>query len=332
MNKTLFALFLSCSLSSYGQGTRFQPGSVPTPVPVFNTIQFSNLIYSITVNVVSNVLANQAYVLIRDGISTNQTLGMSTISNTVYLEDLTNVTGKIVTYTNDALFGVVDFYATDLTGPSDVKLLSLAGNGIGVYKNITSQDGQLDVAGFGNIEAQTFTVSSPLQDNAVSSVGLNSEGKLTTNNVPLSSNAIQQILNNTTLISTIAPFSFSSISNMTLISQTTLSNTYWWNCGITNLYGQTNIYQSLIATNDIVFAGLTNQTQGSLLSYNVYASGGTRGIFIPTNKVNDNRFDTNGLVITNNFYLLRLTNGNELRMTIQANVNGNSFLWRTFGQ
>lgn len=107
------------------------------------------------------------------------------------------------------------------------------------------------------------------------------------------------------------------------------TNTYYINWGHTNSVGQTNIYASLQATNDVQILHPTNGIRGSLMSFNVVAWGGDRVVFLDTNWPH---FDTNGgFVLAGSKYVMYLTNHNELRVTIQSNVV-DSLLWAVFGQ
>jgi len=135
------------------------------------------------------------------------------------------------------------------------------------------------------------------------------------------------------LASTVSPVSLLSISNMTLAVSSAGSNTYWLNCGITNSLGQTNIYQAVYATNDVVLGGVTNSINGSLLSTHIFALGANRTIFFPTNVFQSGyaKFITNGLTLASQAETLVLSNGNELRLTFQADKT-NAWLWTTFGQ
>jgi hypothetical protein len=106
-------------------------------------------------------------------------------------------------------------------------------------------------------------------------------------------------------------------------------NEYWIDWGHTNSLGQTNIYASLAASSDVKLHLPTNGIRGSLMSFNIVAVGGNRTITIETNMPH---FDTNGgFALSGSLYSLLLTNGCELRMSMQSNQTM-STIWRTFGQ
>lgn len=104
---------------------------------------------------------------------------------------------------------------------------------------------------------------------------------------------------------------------------------FWLNLNITYPRGY-YIYHSIKATNNVNFLGVTNPVDYHLISVDVLAFGANRVIGIPTNLPHIN---TNGLVNWTNRYELTLSNGNEFRITVKTNANGNlSTLWSTFGQ
>jgi hypothetical protein len=92
---------------------------------------------------------------------------------------------------------------------------------------------------------------------------------------------------------------------------------YWLDFGRTNAQGQTYIYQTILATNNVTFIGATNCTYGGLLSLNVVASGGNRTVKFPPNLPH---LDTNNLTLVGGAYQLTLTKGNLLRASFQSNI------------
>lgn len=129
---------------------------------------------------------------------------------------------------------------------------------------------------------------------------------------------------NTQIYSALAPVTFDVLQ----VYPDSQGTNFWWNCGRTNSSGQTYIYQSILATNDVNFTGVTNCVMGSILSFNVVASGADIQISVPASLPH---LDTNGLALAGAVYSLTLTNGNEFRMTLQSNITL-STLWTTFGQ
>lgn len=105
------------------------------------------------------------------------------------------------------------------------------------------------------------------------------------------------------------------------------STNYWWDFGLTNDAGPI-VYQTVFATNNVNFLGVTNVRQWAQISMNVVARSADRTISIPTNLPHLN---TNGLQIGGSTYRLVLTNGNEFRITIQSNITL-STIWTCFGQ
>ena len=111
--------------------------------------------------------------------------------------------------------------------------------------------------------------------------------------------------------------------------------------GHTNNFGQTNIYATIDATNNVNISGFTHFNMWGILSVNIFADGGNRTVWFPGNWWNPPNADlaTNNLVISGSQYYIVLNNGNELRLTLQSNApppavtsNHLSVIWTTFGQ
>lgn len=98
--------------------------------------------------------------------------------------------------------------------------------------------------------------------------------------------------------------------------------------GRTNNAGLKLVYASYSATNDVVITGLTNFFQWSILSVNIVASGADRNIYVPSTWPH---FNTQNWELQGSKLHLTLTNGNELRLTLQTNITL-STTWATFGQ
>lgn len=105
---------------------------------------------------------------------------------------------------------------------------------------------------------------------------------------------------------------------------------YWLDFNLTNNNPRGYyIYQSVVATSDVFFLGVTNAIKWRLISVNVLASGGDRRIGIPTSLPHLN---TNGTTLIGSYYTFTLTNGNEFRITVETNGATISTLWDVFGQ
>lgn len=89
--KYLYILLVSCSLC-YGQGSRLQPGGVPTPVPVFDVTTLSNLVQQIVFQVTSNTVYN-----IVTNISQSNNISFVVFSNSV-TTILTNIPSILEEY------------------------------------------------------------------------------------------------------------------------------------------------------------------------------------------------------------------------------------------
>lgn len=102
---------------------------------------------------------------------------------------------------------------------------------------------------------------------------------------------------------------------------------FWWDFGLTNDAGPI-VYQTISATNNVNFLGVTNGFQWGLISVNVTAVSGDRIISVPTNLPH---FNTNGFTLSGTSYRFTLTNGNEFRISVHSNSTL-STMWATFGQ
>jgi hypothetical protein len=108
------------------------------------------------------------------------------------------------------------------------------------------------------------------------------------------------------------------------------TNFYWLDFGHQNPDGGNAIYASLSATNsNTEFIGLTNAAMWDSLSVNIDAIGLNSIILVPDSWPH---FNTNGWTHVAPFYSLPLTNGNELRLTVQTNYSTLSTTWQTTGQ
>lgn len=96
MKKIIYSIILSIPLISCAQGIRVQPGGTPTPVPVFDIVSISNLIYSISININSNavtdlasniafnVSSNNSYTIVTNVVNNYQTNAIiTTLTNTI---------------------------------------------------------------------------------------------------------------------------------------------------------------------------------------------------------------------------------------------------------
>jgi hypothetical protein len=73
MKKLICSLLTAIPLACSGQGARIQPGGVPTPVPIYDTITISNLIRNLTLAINSNTVftlaSNTAYTVATNTVS-----------------------------------------------------------------------------------------------------------------------------------------------------------------------------------------------------------------------------------------------------------------------
>lgn len=110
------------------------------------------------------------------------------------------------------------------------------------------------------------------------------------------------------------------------------ADTYLLDFQLTNGTGQKLIYRTIAATNNCRLIVTNAQTWG-LLSLNIIASNINTLVLFPYPLPH---LDTNGLTLftTNSItnYSLTLSNGNELRLSLQSNAVTMSSLWQTFGQ
>jgi hypothetical protein len=142
------------------------------------------------------------------------------------------------------------------------------------------------------------------------------------------------------IVTNIVPLTLYTNVPMTVATQNVASNQYWLDFGVTNEWGQKYVYQDLLATNNPVFCGITNNYRSSPLSFRVIASGGDRTIFWNTNWLPSYFYTNVGIIPSNTYYAYVLSNKNELRVTMETfstNQTGqvtstNSLLWTTFGQ
>lgn len=169
--------------------------------------------------------------------------------------------------------------------------------------NLTALNSYISNLVASNITAQTINVSN-------------------LNAVTINSNSVT-LLANVELLEV-----FDMLTNAVLASQFT--NRYWMNMAKTNSLGKVNIYATLTPTNDVQLELPTNGFRGGLLSANILARGANRTIFFPTNFAAFNTNDA-GFVLKGSRYVLTLTNGNELRFTIQSNGTY-SVMTKAFGQ
>ncbi len=103
---------------------------------------------------------------------------------------------------------------------------------------------------------------------------------------------------------------------------------FWWNFNLTNAAGSRSIYQSILATANVNFLGVTNIQRWDLLSFDVVASGGSRTITFPTNLF---RMKTNGLSVAGTRYSYLLENGKLFRGSIHTN-SALEFIWNATDQ
>lgn len=85
----------------------------------------------------------------------------------------------------------------------------------------------------------------------------------------------------------------------------------------TNSNGERLIYGTLTATNNVYLIGLSNCVRGSLLSFNMIASGSSRTLIVESNLVP--HFDTNVWTIAGTRLQVLLQTGHEARLTFQSN-------------
>lgn len=163
-------------------------------------------------------------------------------------------------------------------------------------------------------------------------------------------NLTVQILNvSNVFLNGVVPSGYNPDSGYVLAS--TQRTNYVIDFGTTNMQGQTNLFGSIDATNDVNLAGFANGGMWKLFEINIIAHGGTRLLTI-TNAwhnfvdVNGARFDTNGAgstgqgwIASGNYYTYYLSNNNEIVIAMQSNSpapcpdsNQLSFLWSSKGQ
>lgn len=165
-------------------------------------------------------------------------------------------------------------------------------------------------------------------------------GSITTTYLTVTDTAsIENLTVNNLNTTTINSNSFTTLCNVQLLEVFNMltndvlqgsTNRYWLDMQHTNALGQIDIYATLTPTNDAQFELPTNGFRGGLLSFNVLARGADRTLFFPTNFA---AFNTNdgGLARAGSRFVVHLTNGNELRWTIQSN-DTYSVMTKIFGQ
>jgi hypothetical protein len=110
------------------------------------------------------------------------------------------------------------------------------------------------------------------------------------------------------------PVNLLEVFSMNPFSQVT---NVWIEMGRTNSNGERLIYGTMTATNHVYLFGLSNAVRGSLLSFNVIASGGSRSITINSNLVP--HFDTNVWTVAGARLQVLLQQNHEARLTFQSN-------------
>jgi hypothetical protein len=173
--------------------------------------------------------------------------------------------------------------------------------------------------------------SNSLFSTLITIIGTTSNSLISTLNTTLntSSNSLVSLINTTSnaLVTAIG----ASIENGYVMSPTVVhgaTNVYWMDFGMT-ANGLPLLYATLSGTTSFVqLAGPTNCSMWKLLSLNVIASGADRTILVPDSFPH---FTTNGWTHAAPYYSIVLTNGNELRLTIQSNITL-STTWQTYGQ
>lgn len=114
----------------------------------------------------------------------------------------------------------------------------------------------------------------------------------------------------------ITPFSTTNIDQ---------AHAYWLDFGKSNALGQNLIYQSVTATTNIVFWGITNCSRWRLLSVNVLASGRDCTVYFPTNLPH---LGTNTLTYAvGKGWGVVVSNGQNAVLTLQSNANTMSSIW-----